>query len=186
MIGTLNQDVKLARIQHRCVHRKEQGAEQLVQQLTVALLVSGYADYASKVMDAFIKECSRVHWVERQELELAAFREGEMGFSRHTSRTIASYIAPAVITAVDYGVADQVARVQKRMVDDGHFDVVTELVTYIGALPGRCLAASNRSLTHSLTHFLSLSLSRALARSRRRRSAGHRRDGHARAPPPLR
>ena len=67
MIGQLHQEVKLAKIQHRCVHRGQPGAEQLVQQLTVALLVSGYADHASKVMHAFIKECSRVHWVERQE-----------------------------------------------------------------------------------------------------------------------
>ena len=56
---------------------------------------------------------------------------------RHTARTIASYIAPAVIMAVDYGVADQVARVQKRMIDDGHFDVVSELVTYIANDAGR-------------------------------------------------
>ena len=144
MIGQLHQEVKLARIQHRCVHRGEPGAEQLVQQLTVALLVSGYADYASKVMHAFIKECSRVHWVERQErilVEVAGL-DGMVGGhasgvgtggmpreGRHTARTIASYIAPAVIMAVDYGVADQVARVQKRMIDDGHFDVVSELVT---------------------------------------------------------
>ena len=39
--------------------------------------------------------------------------------------------------AVDYGVSDQVARVQKRMVDDGHFDVVSELVTYIANDAGR-------------------------------------------------
>ena len=152
MIGQLHQEVKLARIQHRCVHRGEPGAEQLVQQLTVALLVSGYADYASKVMHAFIKECSRVHWVERQErilVEVAGL-DGMVGghasgvgtggmprVGRHTARTIASYIAPAVIMAVDYGVADQVARVQKRMIDDGHFDVVSELVTYIANDAGR-------------------------------------------------
>jgi hypothetical protein len=143
MIGQLHQEVKLAKIQHRCVHRGEPGAEQLVQQLTVALLVSGYAEYASKVMHAFIKECSRVHWVERQErilVQVAGVAGGEEGTQRagrHTSRTIASYIAPAVIMAVDYGVADQVARVQKRMVDDGHFDVVCELVTYIASDAGR-------------------------------------------------
>lgn len=144
MIGQLHQEVKLAKIQHRCVHRGQPGAEQLVQQLTVALLVSGYADHASKVMHAFIKECSRVHWVERQErifVEAADVDGVDTGGmrrkGRHTARTIASYIAPAVIMAVDYGVSDQVARVQKRMVDDGHFDVVSELVTYIANDAGR-------------------------------------------------
>ena len=109
MIGQLNQEVKLARIQHRCVHRKDTGAEQLVQQLTVALLVSGYADYAAKVMNAFIKECSRVHWVERQERILGMSDDTHTAeMTRHTSRTIASYIAPAVRFSRSCSVVDDI------------------------------------------------------------------------------
>ncbi len=114
-----NQDQEsVAKVQHKAISDTSLGAEQLVQQLTVALLCSGHIEHAALVTSEFVAECRHQDW----------------GIS---ARQIAEYIAPAVILAVDSGHGDAVALVQSRMIDDGHFEIVTQLILYIASTGGR-------------------------------------------------
>lgn len=103
----------VARVQHKAL---DSGAEQLVQQLSVSLLCSGHTKHASLVTNAFVDECDRVGMAHRE---------------------IAAALSNAVIAAVDCHHGCAVARVQKTMVEHGHFDVVKELTIYIGEIAGR-------------------------------------------------
>lgn len=108
----------VAKVQHTAMKNESLGAEQLVQQLTVALLCSGHTEHAALVTNSFVAECRRYEW-------------------HISARKIAEYIAPAVIVAVDCGHGDAVAVVQSRMIDDGHFEIVTQLILYIASEGGR-------------------------------------------------
>lgn len=108
----------VAKVQHKAMSDASLGAEQLVQQLTVALLCSGHVEHAALVTNEFVAEC----------------RRQDMGIS---AKSIAKYIAPAVILAVDCGHGDAVSFVQSRMIDDGHFEIVTQLILYIASEGGR-------------------------------------------------
>lgn len=114
-----NQDQKsVAKVQHKAISDRSLGAEQLVQQLTVALLCSGHVEHAALVTNEFVAECRHQDW-------------------SVSARQIAEYIAPAVILAVDCGHGDAVAFVQSRMIDDGHIEIVTQLILYIASNGGR-------------------------------------------------
>lgn len=114
-----NHDQKsVAKVQHKAISDSSLGAEQLVQQLTVALLCSGHTQHAALVTNAFVEECRRHEW-------------------NISAKKIAEYIAPAVVLAVDCNHGDAVAFVQKKMIDDGHFDIVTQLILYIASEGGR-------------------------------------------------
>lgn len=117
MVENQDQD-SVAKVQHKAISDTSLGAEQLVQQLTVALLCSGHVEHAALVTNEFVAECRK--------------RDYSI-----TAKKIAEYIAPAVILAVDCGHGDAVAFVQSRMIDDGHFEIVTQLILYIASEGGR-------------------------------------------------
>ena len=53
-----NQDQEsVAKVQHKAISDTSLGAEQLVQQLTVALLCSGHIEHAALVTSEFVAEC---------------------------------------------------------------------------------------------------------------------------------
>ena len=103
----------VAKVQHQAI---KSGAERLVQQLSVALLCSGHIQHACLVTNAFVEQCLQAGVGHRE---------------------IASYLAPAVILAVDSHHGWAVARVQKSMIDMGQFDIVVELILHVACESGR-------------------------------------------------
>jgi len=103
----------VAKVQRQAI---KSGAERLVQQLSVALLCSGHIQHACLVTNAFVEQCLQAGVGHRE---------------------IASYLAPAVILAVDSHHGWAVARVQKSMIDMGQFDIVVELILHIACESGR-------------------------------------------------